>query len=493
MVGGESTVDAVAEQRPEPDRGSRAIDDRQGGPRVTTPPAGPPAVVGHAAEKEYARALARYEWVLAHVADGIYGLDAEGRVEFVNPSAIRVTGYPEAAQLGLDQHALLHDRHRDGSPYDREDCPVWRALRTGETVVADDELFWHSDGHAVPIELIAVPTIDDGVVTGTIVSFRDLTERREAERQAAELARIRRTAEAHRALADQLQQALLTPPPDPGHVQVAVRYLPASNEAQVGGDWYDAFVQPDGSITLVIGDIVGHGSTAAAAMGQLRGLVRALAYDNQESPAATLVRSEHAARGLAVTNLATAILARVEQRFDDPTGDRMLLRWSNAGHVPPILLAPDGTTTLMETEPDRMLGVDPDSPRHEHTAAFEDGHTLLLVTDGMIERRGADLDVGMAALREAMRDLGGRPVDELCDVLLSRMVPDAPEDDVALVAVRSGATDRSAGARTAAQLPASRRAGAPTPTLPTAAGRDRHAAVPVPGSGGGHRIGLDDS
>ena len=386
------------------------------------------------AEDQLTRALARYEWVLAHVADGIYGLDAEGRVEFVNPAAERITGYPEAEQLGQDQHLLLHARRSDGTPYPRHECPVWTALQTGRTVVAQDEMFWRSDGRGVPIELVAVPTVEHGRATGIIVSFRDLTERRVSEQQAAELARVSRIAAAARELSDRLQQALLTPPPEPGHLHVAVRYQPAEHEAQVGGDWYDAFLQPDGATMLVIGDVVGHGSDAAAAMGQLRGLVRALAYDNAEPPAATLTRAERTARGLAVSSLATAILARVE-RHPDIAG-RRLLRWSNAGHIPPILLAPDGGTTLLEGRPDLMLGVDPDARRADHTAELPDGSTLLLVTDGLVERRGSDLDEGLDRLREVLRDLAGRPLEELLDTVLARLVPRAGEDDVAIVAVR---------------------------------------------------------
>ncbi len=393
-------------------------------------------------EARLSRALARYEWVLAHVANGIYGLDAEGRVEFVNPAAARITGYAEAEQLGKDQHQLLHGRRPDGTAYPRADCPVWKALRTGRTVVAEDELFWRSDGTGVPIDLVAVPAVEDGEVTGVIVSFRDLTERRAAEQQAAELGRVSRAAAAQRELSDRLQQALLTPPPEPDHLHVAVRYQPAEHDAQVGGDWYDAFLQPDGATMLVIGDVVGHGSDAAAAMGQLRGLLRALAYDNDESPAATLARVDRAAQGLAVSTLATAILARVERHPDLPVAGQRVLRWSNAGHIPPVLLTADGTTTLLEARPDLMLGVDIGARRDDHVADLPDGSTLLLVTDGLVERRGSDLDEGLDRLREALRDLAERPLEELLDTVLTRLVPRRGEDDVAIVAVRAYPEDR---------------------------------------------------
>lgn len=393
-------------------------------------------------EEELARALARYEWVLANVADGIYGLDTQGRVEFVNPSAVRITGYPTGEQKGIDQHALIHARRHDGTPYPREECPVHRAIRSGRTVESDAEVFWRKDGSPVPVELVAVPTVEDGVVTGVIVSFRDLTERRAAAEQAAELDRLAREAAASRALADRLQEALLTPPPEPDHLHVAVRYLPAGREAQVGGDWYDSFLQPDGATVLAIGDVVGHGSHAAAAMGQLRGLLRALAYDNADTPAATLGRADRAARGLAVSSLATAILARIERHPDVPVGGRRVVRWSNAGHVAPVLLAPDGSSRVLETEPDLMLGVDPAAPRNDHTVDLDSDHTLLLVTDGLVERRDSDIDAGMARLQAALRDLGSTPLEELLDTVLERLLPGTRDDDVAVVAVRAYREDR---------------------------------------------------
>ncbi|WP_269161811.1 SpoIIE family protein phosphatase [Modestobacter sp. VKM Ac-2978] len=395
-----------------------------------------------AVEAQLSRALELSEKVLANTADGIYGLDTDGRVEFVNPAAIRITGHSREEQLGGEQHALIHRHRRDGSPYPREECPTWRALRTGVPVVADDEVFWRRDGTPVPVELVAVPTVEDGAVTGVVVSFRDLTDRRAAAAQAAELRRLEEQAAQERALSDRLQQALLTPPPEPDHLHVAVRYQPAAHGAQVGGDWYDAFLQHDGSTVLVIGDVVGHDSRAAAAMGQWRGLMRALAYDDDGDLPAVLRRAERTARGLDVSTLATALLARIERRPDLPGSTTRLLRWASAGHPPPLLLAPDGTSTVLDTRPDLMLGVQADVARTGHQAAMPDDATLLLYTDGLIERRGADLDEGLAALQAAVADLGQRPVDELCDTLLDRLVPADVTDDVALIAVRFHPEDR---------------------------------------------------
>lgn len=255
----------------------------------------------------------------------------------------------------------------------------------------------------------------------------------------------RASAAALQQLAESLQQALLTPPPEPDHLHIVVRYRPAAHQAQVGGDWYDAFLQPDGATVLVIGDVVGHDRTAAAQMGQLRGLLRALAYRvseamPDETPAAVLTRFQHAARGLAVDAMATCVLARIERIPDLPVVGTRTLRWSNAGHLPPVLLHADGTTEVLDTEPDLMLGVATDAPRTDHTVELPDGSTLLLFTDGLVERRDASLDDGLARLRAALTELAGATLDELCDGVLARLAADG-EDDVALIAVRMHAED----------------------------------------------------
>lgn len=248
-------------------------------------------------------------------------------------------------------------------------------------------------------------------------------------------------------LAEALQQALLTPPPEPDHLHVVVRYRTADDVARVGGDWYDAFMQPDGATMLVVGDVVGHDSVAAARMGQLRGLLRALAYSADDSlradaPAAILTRFEHAARGLSVETLATAILARIERVPDQPVSGVRRLRWSNAGHPSPALLDQDGTVTMLDRRPNLMLGVDPEAQREDHTILLPDESTLLLFTDGLVERRGASFDEGIEGLRAVLTDLAETPLDELCDTVLERLAPHTGEDDIALVAVRAYAEDR---------------------------------------------------
>jgi PAS domain S-box-containing protein len=238
-----------------------------------------------------------------------------------------------------------------------------------------------------------------------------------------------------------LQRSLLTSPPEPDHLHIAVRYSPAGQEAQVGGDWYDAFITADGATSLVIGDVTGHDRVAAAAMGQLRNLLRGITYAASDPPAAILTTLDHAAHDLDVDTTATLVLARIEQTPEQRRTGERLLRWSNAGHPPPLLVHPDGTVAFLETPADLMLGVAPETARHDHQVVLEPGSTLLLYTDGLIERRGSTLPEGMDWLAGAVTGLADVSVDELCDELLAR-VGNQVEDDVALLAVRAYPEDR---------------------------------------------------
>jgi serine phosphatase RsbU (regulator of sigma subunit) len=205
----------------------------------------------------------------------------------------------------------------------------------------------------------------------------------------------------------------------------------------VGGDWYDAFVQPSGATMLVIGDVVGHDTAAAAAMGQLRSLLRGIATYSDEGPGEVLRGLDAAMAQLGIGTYATAAVARFEQTDDERARRVTRMRWSNAGHLPPLVINPDGSlAALAEWRGELLLGVDPATPRGESAVVLDRGTTVLLYTDGLIERRGGDLDEGMARLRRAAAALADRPLPELCDELLDRLVHGRPEDDVALVAIR---------------------------------------------------------
>jgi serine phosphatase RsbU (regulator of sigma subunit) len=237
-----------------------------------------------------------------------------------------------------------------------------------------------------------------------------------------------------RALADALQRSMLTDPPKPEHCEIEVRYVPAAAGAEIGGDWYDAFLQPDGATVLAIGDVVGHDTRAAAAMGQVRGLLRGISYSSGGTPAEVLTGLDRAIEGLQLDTMATALVARLEREGGDvgPT----VLRWASAGHPPPILLTPEGRVHVLDDVPvDLLIGVSPGCRREDRVTPLERGATVLLYTDGLVERRDRDIDAGTQALVEVLRECAHLPLVELCDQLLERLfLPDA-EDDVAVLAV----------------------------------------------------------
>lgn len=230
-----------------------------------------------------------------------------------------------------------------------------------------------------------------------------------------------------------LQNALLTAPPSNADLDIVVRYLPAQDRNQVGGDWYDAYQQPDGATVVSIGDVVGHDISAAAAMGQLRGVIRTIGHTIAGTPADTLHRADLAIGGLQIRVLASAILARIE-----PTPDRTrprTLHWTNAGHPPPVIVCGTGQVVILERPPDILLGVSPERPRHDHVTALNPGDTLFLYTDGLIERPTEDIDTGLARLAAALNGAQHRTLDEVCDTVLPAMLL-SQRDDIALIAVR---------------------------------------------------------
>ncbi len=259
----------------------------------------------------------------------------------------------------------------------------------------------------------------------------------------------------HAEVARTLQHAMLTAQlPQPDDLHVAARYLPARAGAQVGGDWYDAVVLPGGTTLLVVGDVTGHDVVAAAAMGQLRIALRALAVDREEVPSRLLERLEAVVASLGGEPiLASCLVARVEQSAADRSAGRRVLRWSSAGHPPPLLVHRDGRVDVLRTEGDVLLGVQGPGARTEHRAALPTGSTLLLYTDGLVERRDSDLDAGVERLRTAATALaaaGDGALGAALDELLVAAEP-AGGDDVAVLAVRFGAQGRVTGAVTGAR------------------------------------------
>jgi serine phosphatase RsbU (regulator of sigma subunit)/PAS domain-containing protein len=352
--------------------------------------------------------------------------------------------------------------------------PVARALISGEPIRADGatvlDMLPPGEArdllHALhPGTTVVLPLRGRGRILGLLtlyfrpgsaVADEDLATAQDVADRAGLALDNARLYSAQQQLAEGLQRSLLTEPPEPDHAEIAVRYVPAAEAAHVGGDWYDAFLQPGGTTMLVIGDVVGHDTAAAAAMGQLRGLLRGIATYSDAGPVEVLRGLDTSMATLQTRTLATAAVARFEQTPDELARGITRMRWANAGHLPPLVIDPDGSVAeLASWTGDLLLGVDPDVERRESVVALDPGATVLLYTDGLIERRDADLDAGMVRLRQAVVELAHLPLEPLLDAILERLVDGHPKDDIALVAVRlhpqgeprPGAPDGAAAAR----------------------------------------------
>jgi PAS domain S-box-containing protein len=386
-----------------------------------------------------ARALAveLADWCL------IYATDAERPAD---PSAWAAAHVDPGQQQALERLAQLLPQH--ASP----ESEFTRVLNGAAPVLLTHVTPAHQQAATDSPEVLAlferltigsavvVPSTARGTRVATMVLVRgpdhpafsaddlaDLTDL--AARAGIAIDNLRQRAREHRNSVT-LQHALLTAPPDGHGLEIVTRYLPAAAGNEVGGDWHDAFHQSDGTPVLVIGDVVGHDIHAAAAMGQLRGVLRTLGYPRDAAPADILTATDRTARGLGVDVLASAFVARLERH---PGGGT--LQWSNAGHPPPLLMSATGGVRLLDAAPDPILGLTEVWPRHDHTVELSTGDILLLYTDGLVEQVTDVIDIGIRTLAERMSTGRDLSLEELCDLILIEHQTDR-RDDIAMLLLR---------------------------------------------------------
>ncbi|MEV0375810.1 SpoIIE family protein phosphatase [Streptomyces sp. NPDC050636] len=242
--------------------------------------------------------------------------------------------------------------------------------------------------------------------------------------------RLRAAHARERQVALALQDAMLPAPRLVGHHRAAVRYQPAIGALNVCGDWYELEDLPGDRMAVAVGDVVGHGLAAACVMGQLRSALSA-AVLVADGPARALE-----VLGLYAHSVAGAESTTVVQAVIDWTAHT--ITYSSAGHPPPALLRPDGHVEFLDRATDPPLGVRPDHvARPEAHTPFTDGTVLVLYTDGLIERRREDIDIGLARLADSLTRHRGADPEALADALLTELLPpDGTTDDTALVIIR---------------------------------------------------------
>jgi serine phosphatase RsbU (regulator of sigma subunit)/anti-sigma regulatory factor (Ser/Thr protein kinase) len=381
-----------------------------------------------------ARALTREEVAAVFVREGMGALQADaGLVAMLldrRCQTLASAGYPPQLEEDLRRFPLE-------APF-----PLAEAMRTGQPIWLESNEDWRTrfGRPRAPLPTgMAVPLIVRRRIIGAI-GFRftasdrrfDADERAFVQTLAEQCAQALERAgryEAEHQLALTLQRSLLpqTLPEFPG-ITFAVRYLSAADVAEAGGDWYEAIALPGGRVGLSVGDAVGHDARAAAVMGQLRSALRAYAIEGA-SPAEVLRRLSRFAEGVEGARVATVVYAIL-----DPAAGELL--YGCAGHPPPLLMSADGEVEYLEGGRGAPLAALSGLEFSEARAAIGPGATLILYSDGVVERRGEPLDAGLARLAAAAPEAAGADPETLADHLLERALSEgSPRDDVALLVV----------------------------------------------------------
>ncbi len=342
--------------------------------------------------------------------------------------------------LGYSDALLRRDaviRHDD-------EVPLAHAVRTGEPVWIRDRADWDRQWPGVPRVIdgdgyaaAALPLRAGGTVVGVLgMSFATYRTFPSDEQefilamaaQAAPALERAAAADERRMIAETLQTSLLPPTlPTLDRLELAARYLPGAHGTRAGGDWYDVLPLDDGRVAIAVGDVVGQGARAAAVMGQLRSVLSGYLLEGHEPERALALLDRYAGRVPGATGSTVTCLV-----IDQTTGE---LTWARAGHPPPLVLGPTGPRFL-EDATGTVLGVrgrPPYVPGHTRLAA---GESVVLYTDGLVERRGEPIDDGLDRLLETGGKAHPLPPAALAEALLDAGLDDGPTDDVALLVVR---------------------------------------------------------
>jgi PAS domain S-box-containing protein len=355
------------------------------------------------ADAQHLALLGSWEWLVAE--NRVTWSDEMFRIHGFAPGSFPVT-FEKAVEYVLPEDV----------PRIREN--VESAMRAGRDQDLPDIEYRivRRDGEERVILGKARLTVDaDGGPQRMVGTIQDITETKTAERE-------------HR-IAETLQRSLLPDrlPEIPG-VRLAARYVPATADIEVGGDWYDVVQLPNGHVGLAIGDVAGHGLRAASLMGQLRMALRAYALE-EESPAAVMGRVHRLLQRLHQPEIVT--LAYLV--FDPDSG---AVRFANAGHPPPLVVETSGTTRFLEDALAPPLGAVAFLDRFdEGIDELAPGSSLVLFTDGLVERRGESIEVGLDRLRAEAAE-PGVDLDAFCDRVLDTMVGTQVADDVALLVLQ---------------------------------------------------------
>jgi PAS domain S-box-containing protein len=401
--------------------------------------------------QEARRAQGRLD-VLAEIGELlVVDLDSEARLSAF--TEVVVPTFADVCRVHLEERGVLRPVAHAGpgaEPHEAElpvdgPSPEAEAYRTGSAIL--QSAVQPAGGGHVPAgerSRLLVPLSDGdqllGVITfacsasGRSYGRRDVALGEEIARRMAPALQNALRFEREAATAEALQRSLLPERlPELGGTRLAARYVPSGAGVRIGGDWYDAIPLPDGRVVLAIGDVVGHGVRAAAAMGRLRSVLQFCALDGLD-PGATLQRLNAYLAALAGPDMATLLVVE----HVPATGG---LRYASAGHLPPLLVLPGGGHRFLDDAGGVPLGAGDASRYSVATAAIPPGSLLVLYTDGLVERRGESLDSGLARLASIVEE-SPDDLEQLADGLLAELLAPGDssgptDDDVALLLLRT--------------------------------------------------------
>lgn len=347
---------------------------------------------GPRAEGDGSTAGGREREIVSQQPVGALIVDSATVVSFANPAATRMLGVPADRLVGQ-----------------AFGLPLLSGAVTDLNVAA-------SDGS---VRTLAMRVTELGPDGRRLVTLFDVTGRA-------------RVYEHEHRLVETLQRSVLLQemPRLPG-VRLAARYIPGEGDIQVGGDWYDAIPLPDGRVGVAIGDVAGHGIGSAALMSQLRNAQRAYALEHA-SPATVVHRLDTLLYHLEPQRMATMIYLCF-----DPEANS--LTFTAAGHPYPLLVLPGEAPRFLRGGRTLPLGSREPEGRPTQTVSLPPGSTIVLYTDGLIERRGRSLEDGFSRLADALTPCHGSP-EACCEVIVSSLLgSDQPDDDVALMVMQTTA------------------------------------------------------
>ncbi|MDX6353209.1 MAG: hypothetical protein QOF98_112 [Streptomyces sp.] len=367
------------------------------------------------------------------------------------PGTIRLRRSARAARPELLPYGGAFEKPGQYVDY-QANSSIARCLETGRPVVQNlvpEEMMYRSEAGAEKVAVyraaeiqsaLIVPLSARGAQIGTVSLVRagptagfdddDVTVAQAlADRAAISLDNARRYSREH-GIAVELQRALLAAPGAPHpRVDVATRYLPAGATDLVGGDWFDTLALPGGMTLLAMGDVMGHGVEAAVEMSHYRSMLRVVAGEG-DRPDEVLRKMDALLTAAGAERPATCLLGLV-----DPVNGGAW--FASAGHLPPALIGPDGRVGLVPVTPGPPLGADLGGEYQTVYVPWNPGYTLLLYTDGLVERRTEDIDASLARLSELRLPYAQGPLDALLAGIVQRLAPATAEDDVALLAARA--------------------------------------------------------